>query len=116
MHRGAIDAEVLGVDDHLHVSIGRRELLQDPDGPVGRGVVDEDVLVPVPAEGAEDLPDALVDLADVPLLVEAGGHDADESLRRRGRRRRGSDEVHRGSLLPRHAEGVGGSLEGRKIP
>ena len=72
-------AEVARVDDHLDVAVGRRQLAQSRHRLVGRGVVDEDVLVPVSAEPVEDLLHLEVHVADVRFLVETGGDDADEA-------------------------------------
>ena len=76
--RGADLAEVSGVDDDLDAFVRRREFAQDLDGPVFRGVVDEQVLVVVAREGRHRRPDLLADLADVPFLVEAGREDGQQ--------------------------------------
>ena len=71
MHGRTDVAEIAGIGDNLHVVVGRGNLLENCYGAVARGIVDEDVLVPVASDLAHHRPDPLVQLAHVVFFVEA---------------------------------------------
>jgi len=70
-------AEVAGIDYDANVAVAGGDALQDLDGAVLGGVIGEDVLIAVAAEGGHDVADAAVEFLDVTFLVVTGGDDAD---------------------------------------
>src|SRR5205085_3696326 len=79
VERGSYMPEITSVYNHLDVLILLRDLLQDRNGSISRGVVDEDVLITITTHTDHRRPDPGVKLAYVVLLVVTGSNDADGS-------------------------------------
>ena len=75
--RRADVAEVARVDDDLDAAVVAGESAQDLYGAVGRGVVDEQVLVGIAGERFKHLPHALAERRDVAGLVVARSENRD---------------------------------------
>src|ERR1041385_6689658 len=76
--RRADMSEITRIDDDLDVAVLCRERAQTLHCAVGRGVVDEDVLVRVARQRGDRVANLLVQFFDVLLFVVAAGDDADE--------------------------------------
>jgi hypothetical protein len=68
-------AEVPGIDDHTDVLVLSGQLAELSDGSIGRGVVDEEVVVFVPVKFGHRGLDLVTDGSNVSLLVVAGSED-----------------------------------------
>lgn len=77
VHGRANVPEVAGVDDDLNVLINGRDGFENGNRVIGRSVVDEDVLVLVPANRRHDTADALIQLRHIRFLVVTGGQNTD---------------------------------------
>ena len=75
MHRGANRTVVAGVDDNFDVAVARCDSFENRDGSVGRCVVDENMLVLVPAYRVQRIADAFVKLLDILFFVVAARQD-----------------------------------------
>jgi len=113
VHAGAVGSDVAGIDDDLDGGVFGGHLAQDCNRVVSGGVVDEEVLEAIQRECCANCHEATMDLADVELLVVAGGHDGDrlaacsDAVQNSGLRIQAFDQLSRhGSIEGKSSIGV----------